>query len=85
MTDTTKLEGIFNDIKDSVDRLEGRVGGVERRIAIISHEIDEECIGDRIVLEIPVRFILWAHMVLGVIIAIVVFRLLNCIYQHGGI
>lgn len=84
MDDTTKLEGIFNDIKSSVDRLERRVGGVEHRVAVISREIDKECKGAVIVLEIPMRAIMIAHLALGVIAAYIILRIIHCMV-HGGV
>lgn len=84
MDDTTKLEGIFNDVKDSVDRLEGRIGGVEHRIAVISEKM-EDCTERQIVLSIPMHYIMIAHVVLGVIIALLVLRFINCVWTNGGV
>lgn len=84
MHDTTKLEGIFNDIKESVDRLDDRMGAVEHRVIVISHEVNEKCIGDKVILAVPINWVVYAHMALGVIIAILVFRVFNCVL-HGGI
>jgi len=85
MQDATTLEGIFNEIKDSVERLDSRVAGVERRVIIISQEVDRECKGDKIILAVPANLIMWGHLALGVIIAIIALRVIHCIYVHGGI
>ncbi len=85
MDEATTLEGIFEDIKNSVERLDNRVSGVERRVLIISHEIDKECKDDKVILALPASVIVWAHVVLGVIIAVIVFRIMNCITQNGGV
>ena len=84
MEDTTKLEGIFQDVKNSVDRLEGRLGGVEHRVALISEELDSQA-SRQIVISIPVRLIMIAHLALGVIIAYIILRIVNCILHNGGV
>jgi hypothetical protein len=78
MDDTTKLEGIFQDVKDSVDRLEFRIGGVEHRIAAISEKMEDRT-KRQIVLSIPAYYITIVHVVLGVIIALVVLQVVSCI------
>jgi hypothetical protein len=85
MENAATLEGIFNDVKDSVERLDNRVAGVERRVLIISHELDRECKEDKVILALPASTIFWAHVALGVIIAVITFRIMNCIYGHGGV
>lgn len=84
MEDTTKLEGIFQDVKDSVDRLEWRIGGVEHRVAVISQNL-EDCKDKQIVISIPVKYTLVIHIVLGLAIAFVALRFIACMLDHGGI
>ena len=83
MSATTELEGIFNNIKDSVDRLDGRVAGVEHRIAVMSYDLNKECQTNKVVIELPAETCLILHLVLGLIIAIIVLRIVNCMV--GGI